>query len=450
MAAQGLSLGMWLILLPVALRYLPQHEIGLWLVFLTIASLAQLLELGFQPTIARNVAYVYAGAQNLQPAGLLTAASGAVNGQLVANLFAASQRIYTVMAAAAAGLLWIVGTAYVVSIAPSDPSLSTSLFAWLAFSAGYVINFYYGYLNAFLQGRGDMLLSNKVLVTSRIVQLFLSAGLIACGARLLGLGIASLVSTVVGRFMAYRYLRQSSLPTVSGQTASAQQVNDLVKILWHNASRHGAVMVGAFLITRANILIASSRLGLVEATGFALSIQILLILQALAMLPFNLALPRLNLMRAQGRTDAMQRIFGTALAAALGLFVLAAMSLVILGKPLLAYIGSATTLPGPMVLSAFSVVFLLELNHGICGNFITTDNQVPFMKAALFTGLAITTTAWWIAPSFGVVGFLMTIGFWQVIYNNWKWPMEAARLLGASYWRVLGEGFMGLRRRRHI
>ena len=446
-AAQGLSIGLWLVMLPVVLRYLPPPQVALWLVFITVASLAQLLELGFQPTLSRNVSYVYAGAQRLLSSGIQTVVTGPVSKNLLGQLLAASRLIYRAMAVLATLVLWIGGSAYVTSVMPDGQSKQGALWAWLCFSSGYIINFYYGYLNAFLQGRGDMLLSNKVVVVSRVVQLLAGMVLVICGFGLLGLAIASLMSSAVSRVMAHRFVFSGECKYLATCDAPRSQVLSLVKVLWHNAGRYGLVMVGAFLITRANILIASSRIGLVEAANFTLALQILIILQTVATLPFNLTLPRLNLLRAQGDKKGMRSIFGVTLVSALGIFGLASLAFVTAGEPTLMIIGSANALPRASILLLLSFVMLLELNHGICANLITTHNQVPFVKAAVLTGLGITLCAWIIAPKFGILGMITTMAAWQLSYNNWKWPLEASRVLGVSFDQLIIEGLIELKHR---
>lgn len=445
LAAQGLNIGLWLVMLPVVLRFLPPAQVALWLVFITIAALAQLLELGFQPTIARNVAYVHGGAQALQATGMEQPLQGPMNTALLAELAAAARFIYRAVAAAAALVLWIGGTAYVLSVTPATESRPDVVAAWAAFSAGYVVNFYFGYLNAFLQGRGDVRQANQVVVVSRLVQLALGCGLVAGGVGLLGLGIASLASTVVGRMLAHRFLArgQALRDTTRPQPA---QVRALVGVLWHNAGRYGVVMLGAFLISRANVLIATSRVGLVESASFALAMQVLIIVQTLASLPFNLAMPRLSQLQARGETAQARDLFGAALVAGLLLFTGAALAMLALGNPVLAAIGSATRLPTTPLLAAMCLVFLLEVNHGICANLITTGNQVPFVNAGLFTGLAIALTGWFIAPLAGVAGLLASIAAWQLAYNNWKWPLEAAHMLQTGYAALVAGG---LRRLAH-
>lgn len=444
-AAQGLSVGLWLVMLPAALHYLPPAQVALWLVFVTLVALAQLLELGFQPTLARNVAFVYGGAKTLRATGVEKGVGGTLDPALLAGLLAASRRIYRGVAAAAAAVLWLGGTAYVVAVAPPGEPTGSVVWAWLAFSGGQVLNLWFGHLNAFLHGRGDLLLANQVVVLSRLLQLVVGVTLIVFGGGLMALGLASLVGAAGGRWLAAQFVARRQADFDGAGPVPPEVARELVGVLWHNASRYGLVMLSAFLITRANILIATSRIGLVEAADFALAVQMLLILQSLAMLPFNLALPRLNLMRAQSAEADMRQLFGRALIVSLGLFAVAAAGLVMAGPPMLRLVGSSTGLPGTWLLLALCLVVLLELNHGLCANLITTDNRVPFVGAGLVTGIGIVLTCWFVAPVWGAAGMVAGIALWQAAYNNWHWPREAARSLGTGYAALVLDALLSLK-----
>ena len=439
-SAQGLGIALWLVMLPVVLRYLPPVEVGLWLVFNTIAGLAQLLELGFQPTLARNVSYVYAGAQDLYHTGLQPGCSADINKQLLATLLAASRRIYGLVALSAAVLLWLGGTAYLHGLTPNGQAFLGVLLSWMTFSAGYIINFYYGYLNAFLQGRGDMVQANKVIAISKVTQLLIGVILIMGGAGLIGLGLASLLSTIVSRIMAHRYVYTKDRSEIQEISASKTEVRRITAVIWHNSGRYGLVLIGAFLITRANILIAASRVGLIESTGYALGIQIMIVMQTLATLPFNLNLPRLNMLRAMGETDETYRVFSTSVATAIMLFGLGAVAFILAGPLLLHSLGRGTILPGTSLLVVLAMVFLLEINHGICANFIATGNHVPFVSAAVVTGLCIVVGSWVLAKPYGVGGLVVSTACCQLAYNNWKWPHEVALLLNKGYLSIIRDG----------
>ena len=68
--AQFFNIGAGILLLPVILKLLPADILGVWYIFLTISSLVQMIDFGFQPTFTRNVAYVFSGAVKLQAKGL--------------------------------------------------------------------------------------------------------------------------------------------------------------------------------------------------------------------------------------------------------------------------------------------------------------------------------------------------------------------------------------------
>ena len=66
----ALRVGMGVLVLPLILRRLPSEQLGLWYVFGTMASLASLLDFGFEPTITRMASYVWGGASKLIAFGI--------------------------------------------------------------------------------------------------------------------------------------------------------------------------------------------------------------------------------------------------------------------------------------------------------------------------------------------------------------------------------------------
>jgi len=77
-----------------------------------LASLAQLLEMDFQPTLIRNAAYVYAIAQTLNRVGLPdeVCGTGQNNMVLLETLVSFARRIYQIVAFDAALILIVAGT----------------------------------------------------------------------------------------------------------------------------------------------------------------------------------------------------------------------------------------------------------------------------------------------------------------------------------------------------
>jgi O-antigen/teichoic acid export membrane protein len=445
--AQALNIGAGLILLPVILHFLPPEDVGLWFVFVTLGSLAQLLEFGFQPTMARNTAYVYAGAQVLVRKGLSSSPENpCLNLQLLSDLVHTARGIYRIVSLLAFVALIGGGTFYIsqLLVPTQDPWLYLS--AWITFAFGYVATFYYGYFNGLLQGRGDITSANKVIVITRGTFILLGAVLVVLGYGLIGLGIASLISAIIGRWASRRYYftvfrpeaRQAHYLKVTGGKR-------LLSTLWHNSWRLGMVHLGAFLIQRASILIASSFLGLAAAASYGMTITVLMALMSIATVLANVQLPHMNALQLAGDRQALRAIFGEILIVAWIAFLSGLGFLLLYGDDLLILISSRTPLLPVPELMVLGVIMLLELNHSVAASYITTTNEVPFLKAALFSGLIIVLLSLALVSSCGVWGLILAQGVVQLAYNNWKWPKDAIAHLGGNFSGVLWTGFISLK-----
>jgi O-antigen/teichoic acid export membrane protein len=439
-SAQVLNIGTGLIILPVILHFLPPNEVGLWFVFLTLAGVSQLLEMGFQPTIARNVAYIYAGAQTLTSHGLQAGASGPINFELLATLQAASRLIYLRIALAAGFLLLTAGSAYIYSLLSAQDPWRMVITAWVIYAAGAILGFYFGYIGGLLTGRGDQNQANQVIVVTRLVQLAGSMLFLLIGWGLTGLAVAALLSTAISRVLAHRLLIGAEGPRPERKTVTRSDRNDMVAVLWHNASRYGTVLIGAFLIGRANILIASSNLGLAESASYALAVQLLIVLQGVASVPFNLSVPRLNSLRATADKVGLYQCFSRAISVSLAVSAIGALLFIFLGPELLAAIGSRTRLPSFVLLALMALSCALEINHGNCGNFLATSNTISFVRPAVVTGLLIVIVSVSAVDAYGITALVLSNLVCQLAYNNWKWPLEAARIFDVGFFRVVRDG----------
>ena len=60
-----MSMGSNFLLLPFLIRFIDSEMLGLWYVYLSIGGIVTLFDFGFNPTLARNVAYCWSGAKQL-------------------------------------------------------------------------------------------------------------------------------------------------------------------------------------------------------------------------------------------------------------------------------------------------------------------------------------------------------------------------------------------------
>ncbi|MBB3195165.1 O-unit flippase-like protein [Roseateles terrae] len=437
--AQALNVGAGLLLLPAVVRSLPSEDVGIWFVFITLTSLAQLLELGFLPTIARNTAYLFAGARSLTGQGVPTDmhATGQVDPALLADLTQAARRIYQWVALLGGLILMTAGSLYVLSVMTPTQDRSLVLGAWWLYAAGNICNFYYGYVNGLLQGRGDVASANQVVIVTRASMLVAGILALSVGSGLLGLGAATFLASVSGRFVAMRFFRRGAiaLPERSRET-----IQRTVKLLWHNASRLGVVQLGAFLIQRANVLVASSFLGVSAAASLGLTVTILMTLSGVAAVILQVRMPRLASAQATRDVNSLRGLYGEIWLIACGAFFAGLLILVVAGNWILQSLHSKTLLLPTPLLCLLGVIMLLELNHSLAAGYLTTRNHVPFVRAGLLSGVLICLTSLALVKPFGVAGLIAAQGVVQLAYNNWKWPREARLDLGVSWGELLTQG----------
>lgn len=440
-SAQLLNIGVGVLLLPILVVTLNSEELGLWYVFMAMVSLAQLLEFGFQPTIARQAAYIYNGATEIKRSGLPATVSGKLNIDLLVNLIHSSKYIYRWIAILVAVLLWGMGSLYIYTLNYTG-DLTTAYISWFLFASASVITFYFGYFNALLQGRGDITLVNKVIVISKVSFALLAIMLLWLKFNLLAIAIASLISCIINRIL----IGQAFYNAKTSDTKKYKPTANLNKILWANTWRLGLVQFGAFLIQRGNMFIAATYLGLTVAASYGLTMQLSTIIVTLANQLMALQLPKMNALQAACDKIELKNIYSSSVLVAFILLISGFVGLILLGEPVLALIGSETKLINSHLLTLLGVVLLLETHHSISATYITTTNQVPFLKASLVSGVGVTLLSFALVywGALGVAGLIIGQGLVQLCFNNWYWPKVAMQHLNITPLELASRGYKSI------
>jgi O-antigen/teichoic acid export membrane protein len=117
-AATFMRIASGLIVLPLVLRLLPSQEVGLWNIFLTIGSIASLLDFGFSNAFSRNITYIFSGVKELKAKGYITVDQNdtSVDFSLLRSVIRAIRRYYGILAIIFLLLFIAVSPFYLLSI----------------------------------------------------------------------------------------------------------------------------------------------------------------------------------------------------------------------------------------------------------------------------------------------------------------------------------------------
>jgi O-antigen/teichoic acid export membrane protein len=422
------NLGLSLILLPFVLKYMTEGDIGLWYIFLTIGGLAQLAEFGLQPTIARQAAYIYAGAREILVEGVPQKSSEIVDLNLLSEFIASAKHIYRLIAVAASIVLILLGYAYISHVSTEINDFK-NFQAWGIFALSISINLYFGYFNGLLTGRGEQSNANKIIIISRASSIIIAIPLLQYGFGLNGLAIASLFSCLISRYLYTYFFYSPNNSETKYLKINTKSPPKYTTTLWESSKKLGFAQIGSFLILRGNFFVVSATMSIGTIAAYGLTLQIFGLLSALATMIFTLQLPKINKLQTQGQKRNIKDLYITSQLLSLAAFITGAACIIIFGNSLLGLLKSNAHLISINWLIVLSIVILLELNHSLAATYLTTLNITPFLRSSIISGVAILAASTLIAtqsanPSLGLL--ILTQGAIQLLYNNWRWPYEAA------------------------
>lgn len=422
--AQVLQYGAALLLLPLIATHLSPAEIGVWYLFVTIQALSLLIDFGFQPNIARAFASAYAGAPELLHEGVSRSTSTEPNLVLTRHILDSAKKLYVALAGVVLVALLTGGLWYVTMLGARDaPNVVGIRGAWVIFSFGIAANLCLLWGPPLLMGFDRVYQNYLFTIITRGGFAVLGSGALLMGGGLLSLAIANVLSVLLGAAVLLITLR----PVLTQlKLVAVPETNGILRSLWYNSSRTGLVLVGGFLIHRANVLIFSIWLGLTVSAKYAFTLQVVTAAMALAQLPTMVAIPKMTALRVRGNHAGLARLFLSRHAVLLVTFVVVTAAVGIVGPWALEKIHSNVSLLPPSIYILLCVVMLLEVNSVNCAYLLSTGNRVPFVTSALISGIAVaglTLVAIWLG--FGLAGAVAAQGIVQLAYNNWKWPLEA-------------------------
>ncbi|MGL5964432.1 MAG: O-unit flippase-like protein, partial [Fusobacteriaceae bacterium] len=285
--------------------------------------------------------------------------------------------------------------------------------------------------------------SHKTIVFSKIGYLILAYILIQLNYGLLGIAIANLISSFVNRISSYLYFYDKNIKKILKNIVTTRdEEKKILKIIFKNSSKLGVVSIGAFLINKSSVLIMSKYVNLKTIAEYGITLQIISLLVTVSSVLFNTYLPLINYLRIQKKEKEIKDIFSKALCINYVFYIVGSVFLIFFGNRILSLLKSNTLILDFKYLVLLLIMYFLEMNHSMAATIITTKNTVPFLKPALFSGVAIVILML-LSLEFtklNLYGVILSQGLVQLVYNNWKWPVEVSKDLSSNYFKILKNG----------
>lgn len=446
-----LKYGISFFTLPLVLRSLEKEQLAIWYIFGTIGGLMMLLDFGISPTIMRNISYIWGGAKELKQTGINSEQfNNEPNYRLLYEVIKESKKIYGLLSIIALTLLLTIGTYYIDSISVNLENSKVIIVAWVIYSIACALNFYYSYITILLMGTGSIKESEIAIAIANLCYLFaLAIGLIYFHLGILALSICYLLTPLISRNLSKRFfftskIKREFLNIEKDRCNTTIQESDMFKIIWSNSYKLGIVTVGAYLITQSNTIICSKFIDLKTTGQYGLSMQFFNLIATFSSIVFRSYLPVFNEARLRKDESRLKRYFSIAVLVGWISYIFVGLAFLVFGSMVIKLIGSKTQLLDIKYLLFMFIYLFLEFNHGqIFSTFITTKNEIPFVKPALISGACIVILSIVFVKKFnmGIFGLMLSQFLVQIAYNNWKWPYVVLKEMNMSLRELFVTGY---------
>ncbi|KIO68305.1 hypothetical protein B4065_1654 [Caldibacillus thermoamylovorans] len=446
-----LRLAINVILLPIVYSFLTSDELGIWAIYISVAGIVNLLDFGFTPTLSRNIAYSWSGANELkkQSVNFVNKKSGP-NIELFTNVLKVSQKIYLLISLVAVIILLSIGTVYINYVARNFTG-DYLWISWLIFILALFLNIYMGYYASFLKGVGAIYEFNKATVISKVFQILITIILLILGFGLIGVTFAYLINGFLYRFLCRRYFyKYEDIGHLLKKYNFDNKYNEVKKyfsIIFHNAWREGVVSVSSYLTTQASTIMCSLFLTVSETGIYSISLQIVTVIQNVSSVLYTVYQPSMQEAYIKNNKDKSKRLMATAMLLYTILFMIGSILISTIGVYLLELIKPTSNISSLFTLIMCIYIFLLQ-HHQLYASYISNTNRLPYVRAFILSGIATIIIEYLLLKytNIGVWSLLIGPIIVQLCYNNWKWPKFVLRLLDTDILEMAKIGMFELHR----
>lgn len=440
LAFNSLRLALGLLLLPLLLRFLSAPDLGMYYLFLNLNAIIIVLDLGFSPTIGRFITYAMGGARSLSAQGLAEGrAAHSPNYSLLWELLITARVFYRYLAWLMILLLGAFGSFMVWQKVGETSSPHLTWAAWALSVLAVAAETYFNIWNIFLRNIDQVLAATRISMLAYSLRLVLAAIILVCGGGLLGLPIASFLTSFVIRNLSRRKclmaLASSSAPKCVDWRAN-------LRIMWPNSWRLGLYFAGIYLSTNANVLLCSSAFGLAANAKYGLSLQMMSFVSGLAAVWPSVKWPLVGQFVARQDVEALRRTLWPRVCLQMITFVCLAAAAIVLGPAVIRFFGRDKEMLASGWLILLSLNGFLEGHCSTWNTFISLWNRLPMLWSSLATNvvsLALNLAlVHWVRVDAGVLvlGPLLA----GAAFNHWFWPSYGARILRLSWFQFLQYG----------
>lgn len=408
--------------LRLVVHALDENIAGIWIVLLTLGNYLVFFDIGFGPTLSREIAFSD-GKANLDE----------VRHREKSNLVATTRNtifgISIVLLLIGGPLGWYLLSRSTVTI-PSSELLQT----WIIFIGGGLLAMNGSVAHSTLYGLGHVALERSIRVVSQLTWLLLTYVFLSHGLGLRGAALAWILQSLLARTAAFVILHREE-PWIRLSGGKFQR--ELFRKMLSPSLKWAATTLGALLILQSGNLIVAAKVGLSSVAEYEALSKISMAVMTLGLLIATSSSPFLSRAHASHDRELFNSIFFRNLKLGASITVACVLFALFFGESMIeVWLGPGHFAGfGPLVF--LMIMTTLEVHHVIFATAAMASGFVPFAPWAIGAGILNVGIGLVLAGPFGLLGMAIATCTAQILTNNWFAPYFAFKNLDLSWSRYL-------------
>lgn len=400
-----------LFLLPILFRFMGKEELGVWFLLGNSQAFLGLLNMGFAPTLMRNIALAK-GKSGATPEVELTEESK----QQIGDLVVTGRIILQYLAVAVFFISWISGYGVISQLHLKEVSPQIVFWAWTLMCIGYALAVWVSYLDCWLVGIGYVGWNSLIATITSLLMILTSISAVLLGGGLLALALISVISGLIQRFVILGFIRWRTpkLLTIRGKWNA-----ELAKAMVKPSLYCWLTSLGAFLILKTDQYFIALEFGTSNIPSYNAAYQLASNLRNLA-ISFSLAsYSFISQMWQAGDLIAIHKLVIRNSKLALILMACGSSFLLFGGKEVTDLWLGKNVFIGYSILITFCIMFTFEVqNVCLMESARATENE-EYAISSLAAGILNVAFTMLLLKPLGLWGIAIGTLLSQMLTNNW-------------------------------
>ncbi len=404
------------IILPIILHKFNNSEAAIWLLFLLIINLVNLIDSGFSQSFSRTISYAFAGAISINKYKQDSNQASAIspNWTLISKLFVIMRRVYGIMSIISFFLIAIIGS-YVVSKPISNLSKPNDFWiAWLIIvltAPALVFGILY---TTFLNG------INRINLLKKWDIVFGAIGVITT--ILISLIKPSIIYIIANmQFWSTMNVARNFF-LVNKLFVNKEIVDfdfDLFKTIWFSSWRAGVGLLLSFGVLQFTGVLCSQYAAIGFVSSYLLALRIMSTIIEFSRAPFYSRIPELSILYSRGDKSSLLLKAKNGFFQTIWLYTILVIVLFFLAKPMLLLIKSNTVFVSANVWVIMSIAFFFERYGSLHVQLYTITNHVIWHKSNLGSSIIILLSIFVLQRYLGFLVFPVSLLLGNLFWYSW-------------------------------